>query len=245
MIIKFRNFITEELTGKFKDETEIIYRDKDLVCMIPKSQMTSNIYGQKTNWCQVTKTGFDNWSGSTHEEVFLLIRFLFKNGKKIRFTYFDNDEFYWANETGYHVLQGSGNPFEINSKRDRIRDIEKDILDNISKIPEKCKSDVLEFIDKNKKKFKYIIRDEEYNPASVKSLIDQLEIVKNKYNDKLKEMIQETQTYISFYLDKRMKIFHLNWAESHSKDIITETFTNVKDFEKRLCEVIELLNNIK
>lgn len=42
-----------------------------------------------------------------------------------------------------------------------------------------------------------------------------------------------------------MKIFHLNWAESHSKDIITETFTNVKDFEKRLCEVIELLNNIK
>ena len=133
MIIKFRNFITEELTGKFKDETEIIYRDKDLVCMIPKSQMTSNIYGQKTNWCQVTKTGFDNWSGSTHEEVFLLIRFLFKNGKKIRFTYFDNDEFYWANETGYHVLQGSGNPFEINSKRDRIRDLEKDILDNISK----------------------------------------------------------------------------------------------------------------
>ena len=40
----------EELTGNFKDETTIIYKDKNLVCMIPKSQMSSRIYGQGTNF---------------------------------------------------------------------------------------------------------------------------------------------------------------------------------------------------
>jgi hypothetical protein len=43
----------EELTGKYKDETEIIYKDKNLVCLIPKSQMTSRIYGSGTQWCSL------------------------------------------------------------------------------------------------------------------------------------------------------------------------------------------------
>src|SRR3972149_3562154 len=52
----------KELTGKFKDEVEIIYRDKNIVCLIPKSQMTSYIYGNKANWCQKEKNGFEGWS---------------------------------------------------------------------------------------------------------------------------------------------------------------------------------------
>ena len=49
----------DELKGQYKDEVEIIYRDKNLVCLIPKSQMTSRIFGRKTEWYKNPKD-FEN-----------------------------------------------------------------------------------------------------------------------------------------------------------------------------------------
>jgi len=154
----------EELTGTFKDETTIIYKDKDLVCMIPKSQMSSRLYGQGTNWCQTHKIGFDNWSkGAGRGDVALLIRFLFKTGRKIKVTYFANGEYFWSREDANHVLYNRGNPFEAKSIRGQWKSsIEEDILSLIKTIPDLCKRDVCRFIDANIKKFKYIYRDEDF-----------------------------------------------------------------------------------
>lgn len=82
MNIKTFSKFNEELTGKYKDETEIIYKDKDIVCMLPKSQMTSSIYGKGANWCQTQVAGFDIWTGKNKNEKSLLIRFLIRGGRK-------------------------------------------------------------------------------------------------------------------------------------------------------------------
>lgn len=225
----------EELTGKYKDETVIIYKDKNVVCLLPKSQMTSSIYGKKTNWCQTTKPGFEMWSGKMTGRLGLFIRFLFKNGRKVRFTYFDNDEYYWSNETGFHVLSGKGNPFTPTPPKDKIRQVESDILDSIKELPEECKNDVIEFIDKNKKDFKYIYKDKEYNNAKLQSKIDEFDEVKRKYSEDIHKL--NSESLFSIYFDKPNQIFEITYSEDSSK-YETERFDTIKEFESRLSELI-------
>jgi len=140
-IIDFLTFtLFESLSASdIKGETEILYRDADLVCMIPRTQRASRIYGRGTNWCQTTKPGFDNWC-----EDSLLVRFIFKSGRKIRFTLDENGEYHWASERGLHVMQGQGDPFDYVPRRTSI--IEADILRLIALIPEACKQRVREVI---------------------------------------------------------------------------------------------------
>ena len=245
MNIKTFSKFNEELTGKYKDETEIIYKAKDIVCMLPKSQMTSSIYGKGTNWCQTQVNGFDSWTGKNRNEKALLIRFLIRGGRKVRFTYFPNKDFYWANESGYHVLEGKGNPFEVQPPKDRIRDVEKDILELIKdKIPQECKDKVLDFIDKNLKDYKYIYRNQNYLPQHIQKFKSEYDEVNNKYYDELKEIMNtDREVYINSYFDKENKIV-LQYVPNRnvfdpSKSLDTfENFDNINDFENRLKEII-------
>jgi hypothetical protein len=238
MNIKTFSKFNEELTGKYKEETEIIYKDKDLVCMLPKSQMTSSIYGKGANWCQTQVAGFDMWSGKNRNEKALLIRFLIRGGRKIRFTYFPNKEFYWANESGWHVLKGEGNPFEANPFKDNnIRDVEKDILDLIKdKIPQECKDKVLEFIEKNLKDYKYIYRNQNYIPQHLEKLRDAYTEVKRKYDEVINKINSEGNIYISSYFHNNK--ITLQYSPGPSK-MLEELFDNADDFEKKLKQLID------
>ena len=162
----------EELNTELSKEVDIIYKDPNLVCMIPKSQKTSKLYGKGTNWCQTKKMGFEIWSGLEGEKnsnfydrpinakMGFLIRFLFKNdfkgnkkGRKIRFTYNPiENTFHWANENGKHLFDGNGdNFFNVVPKR-KNSSTEEDIIYLISIIPEECKQKVKDYINSNKNK---------------------------------------------------------------------------------------------
>lgn len=252
------NFVRtfEELTGKYKKETVIIYKDKNLVCMLPKSQMTSNIYGQNTNWCQVSKSGFDDWSKGRGSA--LLIRFLFKNGRKIRFTYFIDDTFHWASENGFHVLSGSGNPFEAKTKKEILRNMEKDIIDLIETIPSECKESVLKFIEKNKKDFKYTYRKKEYLSPKKSKAMDTFLRCKKKYALTFSNIATDSRynVYIgisarNFYSDlhkdfknsKESLVIAYRSPLRNNNETITEEFgvEQYEEFEKRLSELIKIL----
>jgi hypothetical protein len=56
--IPFQSHSKEEM----KSHVEIIYNDKNVVAMIPKTQVGSMIYGRKTKWCQLYSAGFRMWS---------------------------------------------------------------------------------------------------------------------------------------------------------------------------------------
>ena len=125
--MKLANILTEiekdidELEGQFKEETEVIYKDHNMVCLVPKSQMSSKMFGKGTKWCSTGKYMFDYWSTKG-----LLIRFLFRGGKKIRVTYmFNNGSYNWANENGHHTLEGKGNPFTPEIKNSCCRSIRR------------------------------------------------------------------------------------------------------------------------
>lgn len=120
---------------EMRKEVDILYKSPDLVCMIPKTQRASRIYGGGTNWCQTKREGFEAWSQSS-----FLVRFLFKGGRKVRFTIDKQGEFHWASERGHHVLKGEGDPFDVEvSARSTT---ERDIMDLIDRIPEECKQKV-------------------------------------------------------------------------------------------------------
>ena len=120
---------------EMKNEVDIIYKDPDLICMIPKTQRASRIYGGGTNWCQTKRDGFESWSHGA-----FLLRFLFKGGRKVRFTIDTKGEFHWASERGYHVLKGQGDPFDVEASARSTT--ESDIVALIQKIPDECKRKV-------------------------------------------------------------------------------------------------------
>ena len=163
----------EELNKELSKEVDIIYKDSNLVCLMPKSQKTSKMYGKGTEWCQKDKHGFDLHTKTLnndkhHYEINFIIRFLFKNKRKIRFTYYPlKNSFYWAKDQHHHLMITTGNDF-FNPKPlniNKIRDLEKETLELISKIPQECRDRVNEYIRKNigkKANDFYIYRDIEY-----------------------------------------------------------------------------------
>jgi hypothetical protein len=177
--------LLEYTKEEIKSQVEVIYKDANLVCLIPKSQMTSSMYGQGTEWCQVSASGFEDWSRKG-----LLIRFLFKSGRRIRFTYFFpkfkdiyHGDYYWANENGYHVLTDTGNPFEAQFKGDRVRDTEKDILNLIKQIPQECQNRVLNFLEKNKEAYDYCYSNDEFRPTKIENTYKKFLEIYNKYKN--------------------------------------------------------------
>ncbi len=228
-----------ELNKSIKNEFEILYRDNNVLCMIPKTQRASNIYGHKTKWCQTTN-GFNAWS-----KMGLLIRFIFKNGRKIRFTYYFKNEqtsthYYWANENGYHVLEYFGNPFTPEPHNpDRPKDTEKDIIHLISLIPNECKNKVLEFIDKHKENYDYCREYDTYSSHKEKKINNTIDNLKEKYKNEIDNIIQNGN-YLAFY-EKDNEI-HFDYSGKNENKINYITLNHFNQIEDTL---INIINQIK
>lgn len=216
-----------ELGGQFKDETEIIYRDRNIVCFVPKSQMSSRMFGKGTHWCSNEKNGFDMWSHAG-----LLIRFLFRGGRKIRLTYrfgevIRGEGFNWANENGHHALMGVGNPFDVKPTNSQYSN-EPDILTHIQLIPDECKNRVLQFIANHKEEYNYCYNNEEYKTPKEKIIEDAYKLIFRKYDSKLNNL-----GYYIFY-NRRDKLFEILNTNTHENEILR----NIDLFQQRITEIL-------
>ena len=236
----------EELNKELAEEVNILYKDSNLICMIPKSQKASKIYGKGTNWCQTKKMGFITWTGISGEEnsdfyetpknekMGFLIRFLFKNdfkgnkkGRKIRFTYNpSNNDFHWANENGKHVLIENGdNFFDVVSKR-KNSSTERDIIYLISKIPEECKQKVKDYIQSNKNKNPsdiYLNNKEEFYSLAEEKLEKEKEELIKKYSLSYFPITIFVSSNRKFVID-----FH------NSEDFTDQSNLNLNQLEKEI-----------
>jgi hypothetical protein len=159
----------EELEKEcIKQEVDLIYRDKDLVCLIPKTQRASYIYGKKTFWCS---TRIDTFEEIAEGGDIILFRFIFKDGYKIRLTYDLSTKLMdWSDKSSVHYFEGNkDNPFKITNseiteelnKYSGYKDKIFELSTRISSIPKSCKDKVLEII-KSEKRVDYKFSDEEY-----------------------------------------------------------------------------------
>ena len=217
----------EELNKELSKEVDIIYKDSNLLCMMPKTQKASRIYGKGTKWCQTSRDGFGMWSASLRtNDINFLIRFIFKNvnGKprKLRFTYEPTmDSFHWANESGIHYFKDYGISDIFNPKLDiKLKKDEKDIIDLIKFIPNECKEKVINYIE-SKKNIKpndiYKYNNIEYLTKKGNDFNTKVEELKVKYNlsyfpidievlNTLKVNIEYSYYNKDFYFTRRQKI---------------------------------------
>jgi len=236
-IIDFLTFtLFESLSASdIKGETEILYKDAHLVCMIPKTQRASKIYGRGTNWCQTTKSGFDNWSESS-----LLVRFIFKSGRKIRFTLDEEGEYHWASERGHHVMNGKGDPFNYVPERGHKSTIEADIMRLVALIPEACKQKVRDVIASGCIP-DYGIEDTEYLTArsqKIKGIADRL-------NDKYGPNDDDAEFSIFVSPDTKSDrtisiVYSWRDPDEHSLETAKETFGVEEEMalERRYAEIV-------
>jgi hypothetical protein len=247
------------LSKKFiKEQIEIIHKDKNLVCMIPKTQAGSFIYGHKTKWCQLHGGGFESWSKQG-----LLIRFLLKGGRKIRFTYFFSEQnpygymggepgasdakphmYYWSAENGYHMLFGAeSNPFLASPKdSSKIRKTEHDLLDLIKTISPECRQKVLCFIERHAASYPYKYVTKDYETLARRTFDKKYKDADEAITEKMKGLY-EHGAYIGTYMDRDLKQFILthyprttDWKYPETK---RETFKDVSAFKERAFELIE------
>jgi hypothetical protein len=215
----------EELTGELKSEVEIVYRDKNMVCLLPRSQKSSFLYAGGTQWCTKTKPGFD----IMHNKEALLFRFIFKNKRKIRLSmvpHEDQFKFDWATENGGHVLSGSGfDPFTIKSNHP----VEKDVQDVIDLIPQECKEEVLAIIKGNRKVSGGVIRDKNYRSPKIQKSYMDYNTIKYRYRGILDTISKKGNLIEIKFQDKKYHINHDNG---------TESFTDIDKFKKRLSEIV-------
>lgn len=233
-----------ELTGKYKNETDIIFKNKDVVCLIPKSQMCSYLYGRKTNWCTLNKSSFDNIS-----KYSLLFRFLFKDGKKLRLTfkkgkdgYYDFD---WVGEEGNHILGNNGyvdnllDPFNDFKKNNNNKELE--LIKKIKKIPSKCQEEVLKRIkDFMGNGYDYVYQDKEYiSQKEEKSRMD-YEKLKSKYKTYTSlsmNTIKNPNIEIGFCYSKNNKFFRLVYWVNDKQ--FKEELKSVDQLDKRIESLLK------
>jgi hypothetical protein len=234
-IIDFLTFtLFESLSASdIKGETEILYKDAHLVCMIPKTQRASMIYGRGANWCQRRPDGFERWSENS-----LLVRFLFKSGRKIRFTIDHEGHYHWATEKGHHVMLGQGDPFSYEPWRSSS--MEADLIALIATIPEACKSKVRALISCGEIPA-YVTDQPEYRTArseKVKGICDRLN---GKYKNK------EDEPDFSIFVspdpksDRTINIVY-SWVdpEEHTLETFKEAFAIEEEaaLESRFAEIM-------
>lgn len=242
--ISYKKLINE-INSELKSEMEIIYKSSDLLCIIPKSQRISNILGNKTAWCQTQRSGFDIWS-----KVGLLFRFIFKNGRKIRMTYAFKDskfqnhqkDYHWSNETGYHVLNGDGNPF-IPETGTRIRDMEKDIIDLINLIPNECKEKVIEVINQNRKRFDYCRDNTIYITNKKKRNYQLIRNMEQKYKDIFEKLSLSRDLYVRINLDQNFN-FIIVYAMERTEPTKELTFKNINKMEETLLDIFKQMGQL-
>lgn len=163
-----------ETSNALKDDVEVIFKDKNLVCLIPKSQKAAHIYGYKTKWCSISK---GRWDELTFLNESIRFFFLFKNGYKLRLSYIPKlKSGDWADSSGIHLFYFKDkDPFEIETNS-----TDKSMIDKILLIPELCKNKIREYITGNKK-INYIKREEDYKSKTA--------FGKKMYDDKHKYLI--------------------------------------------------------
>ena len=227
-----------ELDGPYKEETEIIYKDNSIVCLVPKSQMSSKMFGKGTHWCSTSKTGFEMWAKQG-----LFIRFIFRGGKKIRVTYMFDGTYNWANENGWHTLEGKGNPFNPKIKNTGHSN-EQDVYNYIQKIPQECKEKVLNFIVQNEKQFDYCYRKEEFKTKKEierEATIRQINNMIMSYGEAMKSVygIKNPQYNISFsawYNENTVYLF--DTAKDKKYATAVKKFDNLKDAKEYVSKIL-------
>lgn len=242
-----------EISDRIREQIDIIYQDKNLICFVPKTQEASKIYGSNANWCQRHKTGFEMWS-----ERGLLIRFLFRGGRKIRTTYFfkhqqvPTQRYYWANENGYHVLFGeTTNPFDAVNKEGRIRQTEQDIIDHIHMIPDECKRRVLEFIKEHEEGYDYCYKGEEYYTKKETIIKNNLELIQRKYQKYIDYIKSFENNFVQLFIDNDGKytfnygIKMGDWNDDYDM-FDTINSNDIKEFNQNVYnELVKILTFIK
>ena len=147
----------EEFKGKITDEADIVYKDSNLLIIVPKTPEATKKYSRNTNWCSNSKGGF-----YCHYPTSNLFRFHFKDGYKLRLTW---DYLEWKGDYsgGTHWGQGGklkgeiipyyhirprdeSNPFEFDYEKEDHR---KMMVDRIASIPEEAKIKVMEYHEKH------------------------------------------------------------------------------------------------
>ena len=246
--MKYIKRFNEELSNKYKDEVEILYKDKNMVCLIPKSQMMSYIYGFRTKWCSVSKTRFDI---HTKDYQNLLIRFLFKEknneknqgsfGYKLRLTYNPCDKnFDWADASGLHCLKNKGNPFII-KEVDKYNPTEKisKIIEKIESIPEECKNIIFKYLN-NEKQIDYKHRDVEYTTNNTVTQKQKYLEFKADTMPALLDLIKDkSQYYLETSFDAIGNNFIIRYSYDSKKTIQIKELSNFYKFEDELIKIID------
>lgn len=151
-----------------KQEIDLIYRDRDVVCLIPKTQRASYIYGKRTFWCS---TRMDTFEEIAEGGDVILFRFIFKDGYKMRLTYDLSTKLMdWSDKSSVHYFEGNkDNPFKISNseidkeltKYSKYKDKIFKLSERINSIPKICKDKIIDII-KSKKRVDYKFSEEEY-----------------------------------------------------------------------------------
>jgi len=152
----------EEFTGDITKQADIVYKDSNLLVIVPKTFEATRKFSRNTQWCSNNKTGF-----YSHITTANLFRFHFKDGYKLRLTW---DYIPWDGDysSGTHWGQGGkkdgklvqylhirptdeNKPFDFDYTKGDDRQF---MVDRINSIPEEARKKVIEYhnkhsIDKN------------------------------------------------------------------------------------------------
>lgn len=112
--MRFIKLFEEYTKQEIKEQTDIIYRDKNLVVLVVKTPTSSDIYGKNTRWCSVG----DIRMFHEHNVAGNMFRILFKDGYKLRLT--------WDYKDDYNTHWGQGGKVDgkiLNYTNLRCRDV--------------------------------------------------------------------------------------------------------------------------
>jgi len=248
--MKYLKRFNEELTNNSNDEVEMIYRDKNMVCLIPKTQRMAYIYGYRTKWCNVTKNRFDEL---TFDYKILVIVFLFKEkydkegsyGYKLRLVYNpDTKTGDWGDNSGKHILDFENkDPFELEMNPRNIDEMTKRAFSKISEIPQECKNNVRKYL--SKEKTVDFIKNDEYNLKTP--------LQRRKYEDK-KRYLEFKHDSLPAFLDiiKDKPGYTIDTKYNTAKDKFTVTYSaggkpiyrEFKSFDEFIKFMIELVQEM-
>lgn len=247
--MKYLKRFNEEVSKNFKNDVEILYRNKDMVCLHPKSQKAAHIYGYRTKWCNVNKKRWDELSGYN----VAVIVFMFKEkagdygsyGYKLRLVYsLKTHEGDWGDASGVHMLHfKQTDPFKVGFKPNSTDDEVKAVYKILS-IPQECKNAVRNYLS-GKKPVEYIKKEEDYISAAPMG--------RKKYDDKTKylEFKHFTMPAIKDILsDKPGHIIDTKYDVKNNKFIVTYStsgplnikeviFNDMDDFDSGVVDILK------
>ena len=225
-----------------KKEVDIIYRDENLVCLVPKTQRASCVYGQGTRWCTKSKDGFESHKDS------IMFRFIFKNKYKLRLTYNENGLSDWSDRSGNSYFE------EMNIDKNKLFFISKDdinayhhwrnkydptgsktklLVKYIKSIPKKCQSAIINYIDNKENYSNKYKSDIEHVPYRDRDLKKQFEDL-----DKRLKLEYGNLNHMSYGFDDNTQEFYVMEYDYDGK-LNKLRFKDIKKYEDKLIELIK------